>query len=245
MRKYVGIVGFVSIIVSLSLIIYGTSLILNGVRIRYSIIGIPTYTFETIGPGNVTITKTETVYQVAIEERRLEPYESIEFIFNITKDEGIVIMYGIYGVYIDSVSSSPLRINLYKLVNGSWQKIILDFVVEEEVKPAGDEFGYRYFQEGRFNAELAMFLPGHFKLVVTSSQSTLLKLFDLNVQHIQNETIYYPYPALQVHYSQEWYTLLSDISIRSIQEGITIIVAGIVILLVYSSLAMTLLLRKQ
>jgi len=245
MRGYVGIIGFVSIIISLSLITYGTLLIMNGVQTQYSIIEVPTYNFETVGPGNVTVTKTETVYQETIKERRLEPYESIEIVFDIAENKGIFTMSGMYGVYIDSADFPSLGMNLYKLVNGSWQQVSLDFIIEGGAKSVGDELGYKYFQEGKFSANLANFIPGHFKLVATSNQSAHVRLFDLNVQHIRNETIYYPYPVLQVHYSQDLYRLLSDISLQNMQEGIAITVVGIVILLVYSSLATTLLLRKQ
>jgi len=192
MRRYLGIVGFVSIIISLSLIAYGTSLIMNGVRTRYSLVEIPTYNFETVGPGNVTVPKTETVYHETIEERRLKPYESVEFVFDIAEDKGIFTISGTYGVYIDSTDSSPLGMELYKLVNGSWQRVSLDFIIEGGTKSIGDELGYRYFQEGTFSANLASFIPGHFKLVATSNQSAHVRLFDLNVQHVCNETIYYP-----------------------------------------------------
>ena len=52
MRRYLGIVVFVLIVISISLIIYSLLLIMDRVQNRYTAVEIPTYNFEIIGSGN-------------------------------------------------------------------------------------------------------------------------------------------------------------------------------------------------
>ena len=145
---------------------------MDEVQNRYSTVEASTYNFEIIGPGNVIRIKTESIYHKTVRNLDVGPSESLEFIFDTVKDEGFLMLFGVYGIYTNA-SNFPLEVEVYKMINGSWQQISLDLLGETDSKSVDDELGYKYFYKGEFNANTTSFMLELFKLIVTSSQSAL------------------------------------------------------------------------
>ncbi|RLE90083.1 MAG: hypothetical protein DRJ46_04245 [Thermoprotei archaeon] len=115
-------------------------------------------------------------------------------------------VWGVYLLYCNS-TETPLKIELYKLVNGSWARLPVEVVSEGESR-ASDEDDYRYVVEQKFGYEVLEYTSGKYKVVVTSIFifKTLIRVLEFEVVRKYQEVVYYPYSVLDVDKVQEGYS---------------------------------------
>ncbi|RLF05598.1 MAG: hypothetical protein DRJ60_05400 [Thermoprotei archaeon] len=210
------------------LILYGMYLTLMGIEVSYDVVRVPEYSFEIVGPGNVTEVYEAIVSAKTIKDRVAAPGKALEYSFtlgSVQKEQEkffLSVGYVLYfktGLFTPSghVLKYPLfKIHLYQVYNNGSPGLLANLTSHFElshkvvdideavklgiVKNRTVVHGYRYVVAGGFSHDLTKYAPGTFKLEIIFTNSAYIEHLQLAAKHVCRRSVYVPFQMVRNTY---------------------------------------------